>query len=129
MTRGRIVALACLSVLVAAPAAAQEPDDEGGLDIGMPTDDAPPSDDAEPPPDGETEEPVDEPVVRDPKAAKMLADGAAKFVKKGDKLAKRKKVAEANAEYERAIAAYERSFDMNPVAAVLVQAAMLHARF
>jgi hypothetical protein len=93
-------------------------DDEPPIDLGI--EDPPPE---EPPPaDG------DAPVVRDPKMAKKLADGAAKFVKKGDKLAKRKKDAEAAAEYERALAAYDKSFEMHPDARILIITAALEVK-
>src|SRR5688500_3145025 len=130
MTRG-IVALGLLSLLFASPAVAQSPDEEGELDIGMPVDEPTPDDGTVTEGEGEGEGEVEEPEmpVRDPAAAKKLADGAAKIVKKGDKLNKRKKVDEASAEYERALAAYERSFELNPVAAVLVQSALLHVKF
>ena len=122
----RGLALALLSLLVAAPALAQDGEDD--LDIGMPTDEEP-TDDGTPDEGTPTdEEPSDDTPVRDPAAAKKLAEGAAKFVKKGDKLKKRKKLDEANAEYARAIMAYEKSFEMNPVASILLAAANLHAR-
>ncbi len=101
--------------LHAAEVRAQPEEGDEPLDIGMP-------DDEEQPPDGEGEpEPEEEPeVVRDPKMAKQLADGAAKIVKAGDKLMKKKKVDQANAEYQRAIAPYLRSFELNPDAKILV---------
>jgi tetratricopeptide (TPR) repeat protein len=79
-----------------------------------------------PPDGGDAGEP--EPVVRDPKAAKKLAAGAAKFVKNGDKLARRKKDAEALAEYERALAAYDKSFELHPDARILLVTAGLVAK-
>lgn len=104
-----------------APEDPELPVDLGDLAVDEPpppdaTDDAPPAD--EPPPAA----------VRDPKAAKKLAVGAARFAKKGDRLARRKKDAEAAAEYERALAAYEKSFELNPDAAVLVEMAMLEVK-
>jgi hypothetical protein len=101
-------------------------DPEPPVDIGMPTDDAPPADDTQPADDAAPAE--DAPPVRDPKAAKKLADGASKFAKKGDKLVKRKKDAEAQAEYERAIAAYDKSFELYPDARVLVTSAALEVK-
>jgi hypothetical protein len=96
------------------------PEEEPPLDLGIedPPPDAPP-----PAPDA-----GDAPVVRDPKAAKKLSDGAAKFVKKGDKLARRKKDAEAAAEYERALMAYDKSFELYPDARVLLAAAALEVK-
>ena len=97
------------------------PDDQPPIDIGDIGIDEPPPDDAPP-------EPEPEPVVRDPRAAKKLASGAARFARKGDRYAKRKKDAEAAAEYERALAAYEKSFELNPDASVLVEIADLHVK-
>src|SRR5689334_6273204 len=105
--RGRFIALALVSLLAAGPAAAQDGDED--LDIGMPTDEEP-TDEGTPDEGTPDEGTPDEPPARDPAAAKKLAEGAAKFVKKGDKLKKKKKTDEANAEYARAIMAYEKSF-------------------
>jgi tetratricopeptide (TPR) repeat protein len=127
MTRGIVaLALSLAGILAAAaPAVAQDAEGEGDLGLGF-DDEAQPADDAETPPEEAEVEP--EPAVRNPAAAKKLADGAAKFVKKGDKLKKRKKVAEATAEYERALMAYDKSFELDPRASVLLQTAVLSAR-
>jgi hypothetical protein len=112
----RIAGALVVMLLLSSGRAAAEPDDLGvdlGLDEPSPADDAT-ADEAAP--------------IRDPRAARQLADGAAKFVKKGDRLAKKKKLAEANAEFERAIAAYDKSFEFHPDARVLVAAAVLVAR-
>ena len=126
--------LGLLVVAAGAPATAQPEEDvpievepeevpppeeeEAPIDLGI--EDPPPE---EPPPaDG------DAPVVRDPKMAKKLADGAARFVKKGDRLARRKKDAEAAAEYERALAAYDKSFEMHPDAKTLLVTAAVQVK-
>jgi len=112
-----------LCAFVPTIAAAQDGEEEPeGIDVGM--DEEPPPED-EPPPE---EDPDDEMVIRDPKTAKKLAEGAAKIVKAGDKLLKKKKVDQANAEYARAIPAYQRSFELNPDAKILVIIAGLEER-
>lgn len=104
--------LAILLAFVPVTVWAQPEEGDPPLDIGM---------DEEPPPDGEGEgEPEPEEVVRDPKMAKKLAEGAAKIVKSADKLWKRKKVDQAKEEYARAIPAYQRSFELHPDAKILV---------
>ncbi len=102
-------------------------------DVEVPVDDAPPDIGMDPEPDAGVEGDAaavesDPAPVRDPRAAKKLADGAAKFVKKGDKLKKRKKDAEAAAEYERALAAYDKSFELHPDARILLITAALEER-
>lgn len=126
--------LTTLIVLTLAPALARaQPGGEEPVDLELEPDDAPaPDDDAPPDVDlpGDEAPPADDgaPVARDPKLARKLADGAAKFARKGDRLKRRKKDAEAQAEYDRAIAAYEKSFEMHPDPKVLVLAAAIDAR-
>lgn len=69
---------------------------------------APPPEDAPPPGDAAPAEP--DPAMK--AAAKKLLDGGDAFLKKGDKYAKRKKTADAVAEYERALAAYQKAFEL-----------------
>lgn len=52
-------------------------------------------------------------------AARKLLDGGDGFLKKGDQLAKRKKAAEAAAQYERALAAYQKAYELVPNAQIL----------
>lgn len=113
-----------MSTLVPVSALRAQGADDEPLDIGIPDEEPPPDDGggAEEPP------PEDEPVVRDPKMAKKLAEGAAKIVKAGDKLLKKKKVEQAHAEYARAIPAYLRSFELNPDAKILVIVAGLEEK-
>jgi len=114
--RGCHFALALSLVAAAAPRASAQPAGKEPIDIGMPSDDAKP------------DEPAEAPPVRDPAAAKKLADGAAKLAKKGDKLARRKKNAEAAADWDRAVLAYDKSFELQPDPKVLVAAASLELR-
>src|SRR5690606_32103103 len=103
-----------------APPPSEGEAEEPPLDLGL---DEPP---VPAPHEGVEREP--EPAVRDPKPAKKLADGAAQFVKKGDRLAKRKKDAEAAAEYQRALAAYDKSFELHPDARILLETAAIEAK-
>ena len=47
-------------------------------------------------------------------AAKKLLDGGDDFLKKGDRYTKRKKLDQAKAEYERALAAYSKAYELVP---------------
>jgi hypothetical protein len=80
--------------------------------------------------DDEPAEPAAEPArpARDAQAARLLADGAGKFVKKAERAARRRRDAEAQADYERALQAYDRSFELHPDARVLVAAAEVAVR-
>jgi hypothetical protein len=135
--RGLVTAAAVL--LASAPALAQDPEEPApppeeeekpkppeedlGIDLGIePVTDDP----SEPELDADS---ADAP-VRDPDAARKLAAAAAKMVKKGDKLARRKRTAEkAKEEYARAIVTYDKSFELNPDPAVLVASAALELKF
>jgi len=82
-------------------------------ELDMPEGDEPPIPDVAPPPDPDAPPPP--PVEPDPAtkaAAKKLLDGGDAFLKKGDSYTKRKKAAQATAEYERALAAYTKAFDL-----------------
>ncbi|MCB9573549.1 MAG: PEGA domain-containing protein [Kofleriaceae bacterium] len=91
----------------------------------------PPDGDAPPPGEGDATPGDADPVevapepVRDPKLAKKLIAGAVKFVKKADKLKRRKKDDEAADLYKRAILAYNKAFELDPDPMTLVTAARL----
>jgi tetratricopeptide (TPR) repeat protein len=112
----RVAALASLCTLVSAssiaPDAWAQPD---------PADPEPevemPGDEPAPPPPGDTPPDAGAPVEPTPEmkaAAKKLLDGGDGFLKKGDYYTKRKKAEQAKAEYERALAAYSKAFDLVP---------------
>lgn len=93
-----LVALVVVSFTTAASA---QPEPE------TPPAEAPAPDEA-PPPDAPPPEP--DPATK--AAAKKLLDGGDGFLKKGDYHARRKRTKEATAEYERALAAYQKAFDL-----------------
>jgi hypothetical protein len=108
----RVAALASLCTLVSASSIASDawaqPDPEP--EVEMPGDGpAPPPGDA-PPDAGAPVEPTPEMKA----AAKKLLDGGDGFLKKGDYYTKRKKPDQAKAEYERALAAYAKAFELVP---------------
>ncbi len=109
------VALVATRAVAAQPAADDEPLD---AEIEALLGDSATSGD--PPAETEIEPEVDDAPVRDPKMAKKLRDGAAKFVKKADKLAKRKKLDEAADLYRRAIGVYDKAFEIDPAAVTLL---------
>ena len=94
----------------ARPAAAQpEPDDDSLL--GPQASPPPPAADA---PDGDQPaEPAIDPEMAKVMAKKLIAGGD-DFFKKGDQLAKRKKLKDAQEKYERALAAYQKAFELVP---------------
>lgn len=98
-----VVALAVL-MSWASPAFAQ-PDE-----VEMPGDEPPP--DGAPAPDDGGSAPPAEPDPATKAAAKKLLDGGDGFLKKGDAFTRRKKTAQATAEYERALAAYQKAFEL-----------------
>jgi|JI10StandDraft_1071094.scaffolds.fasta_scaffold02666_17 hypothetical protein len=59
-------------------------------------------------------------------AARKLLDGGDGFLKAGDKLLKRKKTADAQAQYERALAAYQKAFELVPNPQILFPVAVAH---
>lgn len=103
--------IAC--ALVAATSIARAQPDEGG-EIEMDTD--PPPADAAPAPDGagpDAGAPALDPETAKADARKLL-DGGDGFLKKGDYFARKKKPADAAAQYERALAAYQKAFELVP---------------
>lgn len=85
-----------------------QPDPDPGPDVEMPGDE-PPVPEGDAPPD-----PTAEPDPATKAAAKKLLDGGDGFLKKGERYAKRKKADQAKAEYERALAAYTKAFELVP---------------
>src|SRR5688572_18063577 len=113
----RVAALISLCTFVGATSLATslafaQPDPE----VEMPGDEpAPPPGDSPAPGDGD--QPPAPPAEPDPAAkaaAKKLLDGGDGFLKKGDYYTKRKKADQAKAEYERALAAYVKAFELVP---------------
>ncbi|MBK9037137.1 MAG: PEGA domain-containing protein [Myxococcales bacterium] len=76
-----------------------------------------PAPDAGPDADPDVVEPDEAPAM-DPAeakaAARKLLDGGDAFLKKGDYFTRRKKAADAQAQYERALAAYQKAFELVP---------------
>lgn len=98
------------SAAVAAPVAwAQPGEPEPEPEVEMPGDEPPPP----PPPEDQPSRPdPDDPATK--AAAKKLLDGGDGFLKKGDYFVKRKKLDQAKAEYERALAAYTKAHELVP---------------
>lgn len=92
----------------------------------QPTDDAPAPDAA--PDAGPDAAPDDAPPAMSEAeakaAARKLLDGGDGFLKAGDKLAKRKKTAEAEAQYQRALAAYQKAYELVPNPQILFPVAL-----
>ncbi len=113
MGHRRVAIAACLALFAWTTASAQPEEVEM-----EPEEDVPPLPDVAPPPpaDGPAPPPADGPPAEpDPAmkaAAKKLLDGGDGFLKKGDYYTKRKKPDKAIAEYERALAAYEKAFEL-----------------
>jgi PEGA domain len=86
-----------------------------------PTGDAPV--DTAAPPDVDPSDPVIDDALAKATARKLL-DGGDGFLKKGDQLAKRKKTAEAQGNYERALAAYQKAYELVPNPQILFPVAV-----
>lgn len=100
-TRCRAAWLALAVCAAAAPALAQDvPEAEPPADL-----DAPPPPDDGPPAMSEAEAKA---------AARKLLDGGDGFLKKGDQYARRRRAADATAQYERALAAYQKAYELVP---------------
>ncbi|MBZ0234227.1 MAG: PEGA domain-containing protein [Deltaproteobacteria bacterium] len=104
-----VAALVSLCASVGTPSIAlAQPDPEPEPEVEMPGDE-PPLPEGDSPP-----EPPAEPDPATKAAAKKLLDGGDGFLKKGDRYAKRKKADQARAEYERALAAYTKAYELVP---------------
>ena len=112
------IALACVC-LVAAEARAEQPTPDEAPPADAPADEAPAD---EPPADA----PPAMTEAEAKAAARKLLDGGDGFLKAGDKLLKRKKAAEAQAQYERALAAYQKAFELVPNPQILFPVAVAH---
>ncbi len=129
-----IVAVLATTVAAAQPAGDEDAPIDAELEalLGEGSASEPPPDAGEPTPDGDGDGDgdvaVEAPPVRDPKLARKLRDGAAKFVKKADRLLKRKKVAEAHEIYRRAIEIYDKAFELDPAAVTLLTAGALEEK-
>ncbi|MBE7450343.1 MAG: PEGA domain-containing protein [Kofleriaceae bacterium] len=106
--------LAALLVVSVAPAAIAQPEDEVEMD----------PEDGGPAPDASPAEP--DPATK--AAAKKLLDGGDGFLKKGDYHKKRKRLPQAQAEFERALAAYQKAYEMVPNPKILFPIASAEER-
>lgn len=108
-TRCRAVWLALAMCVGAAPVMAQEAPE-------------PPIDDAVPEPAPDAPPAMSEAEAK--AAARKLLDGGDGFLKKGDQYARRKRGADATAQYERALAAYQKAFELVPNPQILFPVAV-----
>jgi tetratricopeptide (TPR) repeat protein len=103
-------------VVSSAPLAFAQPDPDPEVEM-QPDGDEPPLPDVtpEPEPEPEDDQPPAPPAEPDPAtlaAAKKLLGGGDSFLKKGDRYRKRKRTKQAIGEYERALAAYMKAYEL-----------------